>query len=128
MEIIRFSANAHKCNITHRVDQCRTLLINSFVSILIIFLLLSFLPVKLAYLHVCFWLVVWMKTNKCTSPRGPTHIFTNGGGGVEEILGSEILAKRDFLGSMKNAGIFLAREKENTKILGGIVLFISSNQ
>ena len=46
-------------------------------------------------------------------PRVPTHIIilmTWGGGGVQrDFLGSEILGKRDFLGSMKDAGIFLRK-------------------
>ena len=48
-------------------------------------------------------------------------------GGSEGFFGSDILAKRDFLGSMKDAGIFLGREN-NTGIFLGIVFFISSNQ
>ena len=50
-----------------------------------------------------------------------------GAGGSEGFFGSDILAKRDFLGSMKDAGIFLGREN-NTGIFLGIVFFISSNQ
>ena len=50
-----------------------------------------------------------------------------GGGGSEGFFGSDILAKRDFLGSMKDAGIFLGREN-NTGIFLGIIFFISSNQ
>ena len=49
------------------------------------------------------------------------------GGGPKDFFGSEILAKRDFFGSMKDAGIFLGREN-NTGIFLGIVFFISSNQ
>ena len=37
--------------------------------------------------------------------------------GPSDFFGSEILAKSDFLGSMKDAGIFLVREK-NTDFLG----------
>ena len=33
--------------------------------------------------------------------------MTGGGGGLSDIFGSEILAKSDFFGSMKDAGIFL---------------------
>ena len=53
-----------------------------------------------------------------------------GGGGVgvpKDFFGSDILAKRDFLGSMKDAGIFWGREN-NRGIFLGIVFFISSNQ
>ena len=42
-------------------------------------------------------------------------------------MGSDILAKRVFFGSMKDAGIFLGREN-NRGIFLGIVFFISSNQ
>ena len=34
-----------------------------------------------------------------------------GGGGSSDFFGSEILAKSDFFGSMKDAGIFLGPEK-----------------
>ena len=49
--------------------------------------------------------------------QGPhSHILMTGGG-PKDFFGSDILAKRDFFGSMKDAGIFL-----------GIIFFISSNQ
>ena len=53
--------------------------------------------------------------------------FTDGGfqGFFWGVL--KFLAKRDFFESMKDAGIFLGREK-NTGIFLGIVLFMSSNQ
>ena len=41
-----------------------------------------------------------------------------GGGGPSDFCGSEILAKGDFFGSIKDAGIFLGREKKT----GGIFL------
>ena len=50
-----------------------------------------------------------------------------GGGSPRDFFGSEILAKRDFLGSMKDTGIFWGRKK-TPKDLFGIVFFISSNQ
>ena len=63
--------------------------------------------------------------------QGPhSHILMTGGrggGGPKDFFGSDILAKRDFLGSIKDAGIFLGREN-NTGIFLGIVFFISSNQ
>ena len=61
--------------------------------------------------------------------QGPRlHILmTGGGGGLKDFFGFEILAQRDFFGSMKNAGIFGGREN-NTGIFWGIVFFISSNQ
>ena len=57
-------------------------------------------------------------------PGGPLTYF-NDGGGPKDFLGSEILAKRDFFGSMKDAGIFLGREN-NTGIFW--VLYSSSAQ
>ena len=47
-------------------------------------------------------------------PQGPhSHILmTRGGGGLSDFLGSEILAKSDFFGSMKDVGIFLAKKKK----------------
>ena len=50
-----------------------------------------------------------------------------GGGGPKDFFGYDILPKRDFFGSMKDAGIFLGREN-NRGIFLGIVFFISSNQ
>ena len=47
-----------------------------------------------------------------------------GGGGPKDFFGSDILAKRDFFGSMKDARIFWGR-KNNTGIFLGIVFFIS---
>ena len=61
-------------------------------------------------------------------PQGShSHILMTGGGGPNDFFGSDILAKRDFFGSMKDAGIFLGREN-NRGIFLGIVFFISSNQ
>ena len=60
-------------------------------------------------------------------PPGAPLTYFNDGGGPKEFFGSDILAKRDFLGSMKDAGIFWGREN-NTGIILGIVFFISSNQ
>ena len=65
-------------------------------------------------------------------PQGShSHILMTGGGegggGPNVFFGSDILAKRDFFGSMKDAGIFLGREN-NRGIFLGIVFFISSNQ
>ena len=63
--------------------------------------------------------------------QGPhSHILMMGGGGrggPKDLFGSDILAKRDFLGSIKDAGIFWGREN-NTGIFLGTVFFISSNQ
>ena len=44
-------------------------------------------------------------------PRGPTQYFTDEGEGVSDFFGFEILAKRDFLGSWKDVGIFLKAKK-----------------
>ena len=62
-------------------------------------------------------------------PGAPLTYFNDGGGGggPKDFFGPDILAKRDFFGSFKDAGIFLGREK-NTGIFLGIVFFISSNQ
>ena len=65
-----------------------------------------------------------MSSNLFGSPTGPTHILLMGG--PKDFFGSEILTKRDFLGSMKDVGIFLGCEK--TGIFLGIVHFFSSNQ
>ena len=39
-------------------------------------------------------------------PRGPTQYFTDGegGGGLRDFFGSEILAQRDFLGAWAQEG------------------------
>ena len=45
----------------------------------------------------------------CFCCPGPTHILLMGGGRgghMKDFLGSEILAKRDFYGSMKDTGTF----------------------
>ena len=68
---------------------------------------------------------------QCFSSRIVSRVtlscFNDRGGGVpKDFLGSEILAKRDFFGSMKDAGIFLVYEK--TEIFWGFVSFFSSNQ
>ena len=61
-----------------------------------------------------------------TPPTGShCHVLMTGGV-PKDFLGSEILAKRDFFGSMKDAGIFLVYEK--TEIFWGFVSFFSSNQ
>ena len=52
--------------------------------------------------------------------QGPhSHILmTGGGGGPSDVFESEILAKSDLLGSMKDAGIFLGREKKLRDFFG----------
>ena len=46
-------------------------------------------------------------------PGSPLAYFNDGGGGgPSNFLGSEILAKSDIFGSMKDAGIFLGREEK----------------
>ena len=42
-------------------------------------------------------------------PGAPLTYF-NDGGGPKDFFGSDILAKREFFGSLKDAGIFLGRE------------------
>ena len=44
--------------------------------------------------------------------QGPHSHILKTGGGPSDFLGSDILAKSDFLGSVKDAGIFLGREKK----------------
>ena len=51
-------------------------------------------------------------------PGAPLAYFSDGGG-PKDFFGSDILAKRDFFGSMKDAAIFLGREN-NTGIFLGI--------
>ena len=56
--------------------------------------------------------------------QGPqSHILVMGGGvGPSDFFGSEILAKGDFFGSMKYAGIFLGCKKKKKEKNGGIFL------
>ena len=80
---------------------------------------------------MCKGLAFLQMVRKCiflylTYPGAPLTYF-NDGGGPKDFFGSDILAKRDFFGSMKDAGIFLGREN-NRGIFLGIVFFISSNQ
>ena len=52
--------------------------------------------------------------------QGPhSHILMTGGG-PSDFCGSEILAKGDFFGSMKDAGIFLGREKKKRRDFLGL--------
>ena len=53
------------------------------------------------------------------SPGAPLTYF-NDGGGPSDFFGSEILAKSKFFGSMKDAGIFLGREKKNQRDFLGL--------
>ena len=69
-----------------------------------------------------------IKLTKGRDPRGPhSHILMRRGGVPKDVFRSDILAKRDFFGSMKDAGISLGREN-NTGIFSGIVFYVSSNQ
>ena len=43
---------------------------------------------------------------------GRIGLMTEGGGGPSDFFGSEILAKSDFFGSMKDVEIFLGRQKK----------------
>ena len=59
------------------------------------------------------------------SPGAPLTYFNDGGGGgggPGDFFGSEILAKSDFLGSMKDAGIFWVREKKQRDFFGCVRL------
>ena len=53
------------------------------------------------------------------SPGAPLTYFNDGGFRVN-FLGRKFLAKSDLFGSMKDAGIFLGREKE-PGIFGGLL-------
>ena len=55
-----------------------------------------------------------------------SHILLTERGDWSDFFGSEILAKRDFFGSMKDTGIFGVTKKHSDYF--GIVLFIRSNQ
>ena len=73
---------------------------------------------------------IFLYRTLCCIPGAPLTYFNDGGGGrggPKDLFGSDILAKRDFLGSIKDAGIFWGREN-NTGIFLGTVFFISSNQ
>ena len=61
------------------------------------------------------------KVRNACCPGAPLTYF-KGGGGPKDFFGSDILAKRDFFGSMKDAGIFLDREN-NTGIFFGYCIF-----
>ena len=82
---------------------------------------------------MCKGLAFLQMVRKCiflylTYPGAPLTYFNDGGGGgPKDFFGSDILAKKIFLGSMKDARIFLGREN-NRGIFLGIVFFISSNQ
>ena len=64
MKVVCCSANAHKCNITHSVEHVTELFFKNPFMFTTIFL--SFLPTRVAYLHVCFWLVCADEINRCT--------------------------------------------------------------
>ena len=58
---------------------------------------------------------------KQETPAPHSHVLMTeggGGGGPSDIFGSEILAKGDLFGSMKDAGIFLGREKRTKGFFG----------
>ena len=82
---------------------------------------------------MCKGLAFLQMVRKCiflylTYPGAPLTYFNDGGGGgPKDFFGSDILAKRDFLGSIKDAGNFLGR-KNNRGIFLGIVFLISSNK
>ena len=55
--------------------------------------------------------VVWF-------PGAPLTYFNERGGGPSNFFGSEILAKSDFFGCMKDAGIFWVVKKRNRNFFG----------
>ena len=56
---------------------------------------------------------------ECLHPRGSSNIYSLMTRGLGDFFGSEILAKSDFLGSMKDAGFFLDHEKKK-RDFGGL--------
>ena len=63
----------------------------------------------------------WLFHNCVPSFQGPhSHILMmgEGGEGPSDFFGSEIVAKSNFFGSMKCAGIFLGREKKTEGFFG----------
>ena len=56
-------------------------------------------------------------------PKGPITHFTDGG--IRVILGSEILAKRDYLSRHKNIGTFRGLCFSSTQINNNIAQFIA---
>ena len=58
------------------------------------------------------------KQSECLKPRDPLTYFNDGegGGGLSDFFGSEILAKSDFFVSMKDAGIFFGSQKTDRGI------------
>ena len=61
--------------------------------------------------------VTWLHKLSGWIPGAPLTYF-NDGGGPSDVFRSEILAKGDFFGSMKDAGIFLGRKKNGEIFLG----------
>ena len=61
----------------------------------------------------------------CLSQGPHSHIILKeeGGGGPRNCFGSEILAKRGFWGSIKDAGDFLGREKKTGIFLDIVQVF-----
>ena len=57
-------------------------------------------------------------TMKVDMPRAPLTYFNDGWGGPKDSFWSDILAKRDFLGSMKDAGIHLGSRKQHRDFFG----------
>ena len=58
------------------------------------------------------------KLKHCVPGAPLTHFNDGGGGGPSDFFGSEILAQSDLFGSMKDAGIFLGREKKQRDFFG----------
>ena len=58
--------------------------------------------------------VTWLHKLSGWIPGAPLTYFNDGGGGggPSDVFRSEILAKGDLFGSMKDAGIFLGRKKK----------------
>ena len=90
----------------------------------------AFIFVAIKFIELIVWLYVsdWYLLEVTLSPRVPTHIFyrwEGGGGGrvQRDFFGPEILAIKEFFGSMKDVGIFLGYSLKNTGIFFGCYTF-----
>ena len=65
------------------------------------------------------------KKTPASNAQGPhPHILLMGGRDLRDSFGSEILAKRDFFGSMKDMGIFWVAKK--TQVFFRVLYFSSA--
>ena len=57
-------------------------------------------------------LMLYAVDHNVKTPGAPLTYFIDGGGGEGVLFGSEILAKKGFFGSIKDAGVFLVAKKQ----------------